>query len=204
MDLLIKLFWIIVAYFIGSLPWALIIGKTFYKIDIRNYGSGNLGGSNAGRVLGKRIGMLVILLDASKTIIIMLICQKFSPQATIYAGLATAIGHCYPFFANFKGGKAVACGFGYLLMIGLFNYADFVFIFIYPLLLFLFILGLSKMVSLASLTTFIGAFLIATQIETSPNLAILLFIMCVIIIYRHFPNIKRILKRQENKISWLK
>lgn len=204
MDLLLKIIWVVLGYFVGSLPWALIIGKTFYKIDIRNYGSGNLGGSNAGRVLGKKIGILVILLDASKTIVVMSICQKLAPNATIYAGLATAIGHCYPFFANFKGGKAVACGFGYLLCSGLYNHADFVFIFIYPLLIFFLILGLSKMVSLASLITFVGAFLIALKIETTPYLPLLLFIMCIIIIYRHKQNIYRIIQGKENKVSWLK
>ena len=73
------LIWLIIGYLVGSIPWALIIGKTFYGVDIRTKGSGNLGGTNAGRVLGKKVGIIVILLDALKAFIVMLICNKLDP-----------------------------------------------------------------------------------------------------------------------------
>ena len=106
---------ILLSYLLGSIPWALVIGKVFYGKDIRLEGSGNLGGTNAGRVLGKKAGVSVIVLDALKGLIAMLIANMIAPETIIYAGLACCIGHCFPVFANFKGGKAVATSFGYLL-----------------------------------------------------------------------------------------
>ena len=73
------IFWLLLAYVIGSIPWGLIIGKVFFHKDIRQYGSGNLGGTNAGRVLGTPIGILVILLDSMKAFLIMLLCNKLNP-----------------------------------------------------------------------------------------------------------------------------
>ena len=141
------LIWLVIGYLVGSIPWALIIGKVFYGVDIRTKGSGNLGGTNAGRVLGKKVGIIVILLDALKAFIVMFICNKIDPANARYAGLAVCIGHCFPIFANFKGGKAVACSMGYVLGIALFITHDIIFTFVYPLLVFLIILCLFKYVS---------------------------------------------------------
>ncbi|MBR0418549.1 MAG: glycerol-3-phosphate acyltransferase, partial [Erysipelotrichaceae bacterium] len=90
------LVWCIVGYLIGSIPWGLFIGKVFYHKDIREYGSGNLGGTNAGRVLGAPIGILVILLDALKAFIVMTLAHYISPGVEQYCGLAVCIGHCFP------------------------------------------------------------------------------------------------------------
>ncbi len=193
----------ILGYLIGSIPWALIIGKVFYKTDIRNYGSGNLGGSNAGRVLGKKAGIVVIALDALKAFIFMALLTKLAPNAIPYAGLAVIVGHCFPIFAHFKGGKGVASAFGYLLGLSLFGFGDIFFTFIYPVLIFLLILGLTKIVSISSMLALLAAGIIAFMTNTLP-VAICIIAIAIFVIYRHKSNILRILKRQETKITWLR
>lgn len=203
MEIFLTIIWIVIGYFIGSIPWALVIGKTFFKKDIREYGSGNLGGTNAARVLGLPIGILVIVLDALKAFIVMSICNAFSPYAIIYAGLAACVGHCYPFFANFKGGKAVACAFGYLLAIGLYVTGDVVFSFVYPVLMFFIILGLSKYVSLSSMGAMVFETIIGFLTYKNTAASICVLLLTLFIIYRHIPNIRRLINKKETKVHLL-
>ena len=97
---------ILIGYFLGSIPFALVIGKVFYKKDIRNYGSGNLGGGNAGRVLGKIAGLAVMTMDILKVTFAIFLISLLTENENvmILAGLAAAAGHCFPVFAKFKGG----------------------------------------------------------------------------------------------------
>ena len=193
----------LIGYIIGSIPWALIIGKVFYKKDIREYGSGNLGGSNAGRVLGAKAGATVIILDALKAFIYMAILTKIAPVAIPYAGMAVIVGHCFPIFAHFKGGKGVASAMGYLLGLSLLGFGDIWFTFIYPVLIFALVLCLTKWVSLSSMLSLVAATVIAF-ITNELYIAICILIITVFIIYRHKTNIQRIAKNQETKITWLK
>ncbi len=192
--------WLLIGYLIGSIPWGLVIGKVFFHKDIRNYGSGNLGGTNAGRVLGTPIGILVILLDALKAFIVMILCHMMNPGFEQYAGLAVCIGHCFPVFAGFKGGKAVACSYGYLLGLAIYVNHEFLFTFILPVLAFFICLGLSKMVSLSSM---IGVSLAAILIFLFVNRMVGLMVACLalFVIYRHKANIQRIINGNENKIG---
>ena len=84
---------IILGYLLGSIPFALVIGKLFYKTDIRQYGSGNLGGTNAGRVLGKKAGISVIVLDVLKVVLAAGLASLVSEPAAIWTSLACCIGH---------------------------------------------------------------------------------------------------------------
>ena len=115
---------ILLGYLLGSLPFALIIGKVFYHTDIRQYGSGNLGGTNAGRVLGKKAGISVIVFDVLKVVLAIAIATQVSKVAGIWTGLACCIGHCYPVFAKFHGGKAVSTMFGFLFSTSIFLFQD--------------------------------------------------------------------------------
>ena len=198
------LIWLVIGYLVGSIPWALIIGKVFYGVDIRTKGSGNLGGTNAGRVLGKKVGIIVILLDALKAFIVMFICNKIDPANARYAGLAVCIGHCFPIFANFKGGKAVACSMGYVLGIALFITHDIIFTFVYPLLVFLIILCLFKYVSLASMCGLISATIMGFLTYKDNSLATLVLLLTIFVIFMHRANIKRLLEGKENKVSFIK
>lgn len=198
---------IILGYLLGSIPFALVIGKLFYKTDIRQYGSGNLGGTNAGRVLGKKAGISVIVLDVLKVVFAAGLASLVSEPAAIWTSLACCIGHCYPIFAHFKGGKAVTTMFGFLISTSIFIFQEFSY-FLVPLFMFLIILYLFKYVSLGSIcasvcsSLYITAQLLSLDVN---NLFIILasWLMTLLVIYRHSANIKRIQEGTENKVSWL-
>jgi len=190
------------SYLYGSVPFALVIGKLFYNTDIRKSGSGNLGGTNAGRVLGKKAGIAVILLDASKCCISILIARNVSLHMGLNSdiiylcALACVIGHCYPIFAQFKGGKAVSVAIGYALMTNI--YAALI-----AIVIFLITLKLSKYVSLASICASSSIALISPFIGYSLTGIITNICIVVILIYKHKENIQRIRNKTENKISWM-
>lgn len=198
------LLWAIIGYLIGSIPWALIIGKVFFNTDIRTKGSGNLGGTNAGRVLGKKVGAIVITLDALKAFIVMIICNALAPECMRYAGLATCIGHCFPVFANFKGGKAVACSAGYILGIALFITHDFIFTFLYPALVFIIVVCLTKYVSLASMSGLVMATIMGYLTYKDNSLAFLVLLLTLFVTFMHRANIVRLIHGNENKIKFIK
>ncbi|MEG0823541.1 MAG: glycerol-3-phosphate 1-O-acyltransferase PlsY [Erysipelotrichaceae bacterium] len=199
---MINLIAICIGYVLGSIPFALVIGKVFYKTDVRSFGSGNLGGTNAGRVLGKKIGMLVIMLDILKVIIPVAIISYFDSSASIWAGLAAAFGHCYPIFANFKGGKAVATMFGFLLGTSFFTFHNILYILI-PFIVFLITLKLSKMVSLSSIIAAIASTLLIILMGSDPSFCLASSFLSILVIYRHRSNIKKIKLGTESKISWM-
>ena len=192
--------WILASYLIGSIPWGLIIGKFFYHTDIREYGSGNLGGTNAGRVLGFPVGLLVIFLDGSKSLLMMYLCNRFAPGLEKYAGLAVCIGHCFPLFAGFKGGKAVSCSYGYLLGLAIYVTHKYFPTFFLPWLVFLAVLALTKMVSLSSMCGVLsGAASIFFFVDRKIGLMVLA--LALFVIYRHRANIQRIINGIEPKLG---
>ncbi len=195
---------VIIGYLLGSIPFALVIGKVFYNTDIRQYGSGNLGGSNAGRVLGKNAGIAVIVLDVLKVVLAIFITSQFEykEMASIWAGFAAAFGHCYPIFAQFKGGKAVATMFGFLLGISIFTFQS-VWMIAIPLAVFLIVLLLGKMVSLASMCAAITSTIYIFTQTTADSTNIASILITILIIYRHRANIKRMIDGNENKVKWL-
>ena len=191
-------------YLLGSIPFALVIGKVFYKTDVRNFGSGNLGGTNAGRVLGKKAGISVILCDVFKVVLAVAIVAQFDREASIWTGLAAAIGHCYPVFAGFHGGKAVATMFGFLLSTSIFTFGNLWYVLV-PLIFFLIVLYLGKMVSLASMVAAIVSSIYITIMQYNISFEVILasWLLTVLVIYRHRGNIVKIKNGTENKISWL-
>ena len=198
---------LILGYLLGSIPFALVIGKVFYKTDIRKYGSGNLGGTNAGRVLGSKAGAAVIVCDVLKVVVATGIATLVSAETAIWTGLACCIGHCYPVFANFKGGKAVSTVFGFLLGTSLFVFQNAAF-FLVPFGMFLIVLYIFKFVSLASIcaTLCSSLFITATFFRFNiQNIAVIFasWMMTILVIYRHNANIEKIEKGTENKITWM-
>lgn len=193
---------ILLGYLYGSIPFALVIGKVFYNTDIRNSGSGNLGGTNAGRVLGKKAGVMVIMLDAFKAMFVLLMTGylssllHFNEDVKYIAGLACIIGHCWPIFAQFKGGKAVSTCIGYFLGITPF-WA------LLSLVVFFIILKISKYVSLSSILAALFVMLILPFLSISLTGKICTIIAISILIYRHSANIHRIKNGTESKITWM-
>lgn len=195
---------IVIGYLLGSIPFALVIGKVFYKKDIRNFGSGNLGGSNAGRVLGKRAGLSVMTLDILKVTLAIFIASFFENKDVmmVAAGVAAAMGHCFPIFAKFKGGKAVATMYGFLFGMALIGGYSF-WIFFLPLLVFLAILYVTKIVALSSvLSAVINTIFICFTVDFK-ELFLGSLIFTILMIIRHKANFERMLKHEENKIKWM-
>ncbi|MEF9968251.1 MAG: glycerol-3-phosphate 1-O-acyltransferase PlsY [Longicatena sp.] len=190
------------AYLFGSIPWALVIGKVFYKTDVREHGSGNLGGSNAGRVLGKKAGISVTILDALKSTFTVLICSIWFKEVMIIAGLAVCFGHCFPIFAKFKGGKAVATTMGYFLGVGIVT-GQFLAIFLLPIAIFFGTLYLCKMVSLSSMIAIGIEAIVSFFIQPDMTLSLSFVALFLFVTYRHKSNIKRIMNHEEKKITWM-
>lgn len=195
---------LVIGYLLGSIPFALVIGKVFYKTDVRNYGSKNLGGGNTGRVLGKKAGVAVMTMDILKVTLAIFLASfmEHSQITVIAAGLAAAIGHCFPVFAGFKGGKAVATMYGFLFGMALFGGYN-LWIFILPLVAYLIVLYIWKIVSLASICSavFITAYIYFTSDSWLMFGALLVF--TGIIVVRHRKNIVKMVRGEERKISWM-
>lgn len=186
----------IIAYLLGSIPFALIVGKVGYKIDIREHGSGNLGATNAFRVLGKRAGAVVVSADILKGTIATVIPLLMDGDVyRLIIGIFAVIGHTYPLFARFKGGKAVATSGGIILGVS-------PLLFIIMVLTFLSSLYLTKYVSLSSMITGIVS-IIATLILRDIGLIIVVTTLTLFVFYRHKDNIKRIKNKTEPKITWM-
>lgn len=197
------LFAILIGYLIGSVPFALVIGKVFYKTDIREHGSGNLGGTNAGRVLGPKAGIAVSVFDVLKGAIAMALVSFISPEHIIYAGFFATLGHCFPIYANFKGGKAVSTAVGFLLGITIFLTHRPLLHFVVPIATFFGLLYLTKMVSLSAMSTLVVASIILFFTQNDLRITLTFFIITCIVIYRHKENIKRIINKEESKITWM-
>lgn len=193
----------IFGYLFGSIPFALVVGKIFYNTDIRGFGSGNLGGTNAGRVLGGKAGVAVAILDGLKGFFVIAIVMMFNPSAAVIAGFMAAVGHCYPIFAQFKGGKAVSTAFGYLLGVSLFISHTVVSMFLIPLITFFVILKLTKFVSLSSIIAVSLAAVISFFVQSNLQVSICALLIAVLVVYRHRSNIERLRTHTENKVHWL-
>lgn len=192
---------IICAYLIGSIPSALWIGKIFYKMDIRQQGSGNLGTTNTFRVLGKKPGIAVLLIDILKgTAAVLLPLLPFFADSTVHPlilGVIAAAGHMFPIFASFRGGKAVATSGGVILGYNLP-------LFLILIIVFVIALKLTKMVSLSSMIVSAAAVIYVIghwMITGEYALFILVVVLAGFIFYRHRENIKRIKAGTEPKIK---
>lgn len=187
---------LVIAYLLGSIPSGLIVGKLFYGIDIREHGSGNLGGTNSFRTLGKKAGMAVTIADILKGTLAVLLAKWFGPEIhPLLAGVVAVVGHMYPIFAGFRGGKAVATSGGILLA-----YVPLMFIIV--VLAFFLSLYITKYVSLSSMLAAITA-IFYSFILWDPPLIIVVALLSSFVFYRHRANIKRIINKTEPKIKWL-
>ncbi|MBQ1787107.1 MAG: glycerol-3-phosphate 1-O-acyltransferase PlsY [Turicibacter sp.] len=194
---MINIVLIIIAYLLGSFPSALVIGKTFYQKDIRNYGSGNLGSTNAFRVLGKKGGAAVFFLDILKGGLALLIATYGGATISpLFIAVFSLIGHVYPIFANFRGGKAVATTAGIILF-----YSPTLFLTLF--IIFAITLKIWKMVSLSSTIIAIATVMIVWFGNYDLTAKIMFSLIAALIIYKHIPNYKRILNGTENKVTFL-
>ncbi|MBU0475113.1 MAG: glycerol-3-phosphate 1-O-acyltransferase PlsY [Bacteroidetes bacterium] len=208
---------VILSYLVGSIPTSIIVSKLVKGIDIRNHGSGNAGGSNVFRILGWKYGLAVIFLDALKGMIAVLLVSRLYfgsfpfPNATpfddftlvqIIAGIFAVLGHIWTIFAGFKGGKGIATGLGFLVSVVTIDM-------LLGLVVFTIVVGVSKYISLGSLSAAISVPLIMIIRENIFGVDIIGYhtilpftiFLAFLVMYTHKANLERIFSGNESKIS---
>lgn len=196
-----KFILLLASYLIGSISWAIILGKIFYKKDIRNFGSGNAGATNVLRTFGKKFAIATLILDVLKGFIPSIIGYKlFGDVGLLLAGIGAVCGHNWPIYFNLKGGKGVATS------VGVFLATSPLFVFALTVVFFTTV-AISKMVSLGSIASALASILMGIYYLFTKRYerAILLIALGVIAIWRHKSNIYRIRMGQESKLGkkWL-
>lgn len=187
----------LLSYLIGSFSSAYFLGKMSKNIDIRSYGSGNAGATNALRVLGKKMGALTFFLDFIKGVIAAFIGTLiFGLSGSLLAGIFVVLGHNWPVFLGFKGGKGVATSFGVLLAL---NWQTALICFLIGAI----VIVITRYVSLGSIMAAIAAPIVIVLITQSIDkyLYITIVILALLSISRHKANILRLCKGEENKLG---
>ncbi|WP_066071367.1 glycerol-3-phosphate 1-O-acyltransferase PlsY [Neobacillus soli] len=188
--------WILLlaSYLIGSIPTALIVGKLVFGVDIREHGSKNPGATNTLRVLGKKSAIFVLLIDLAKGALAAYLPIYFDLDVEpLYFGLVAVVGHCFPIFAGFKGGKAIATTAGALLVANI------------PLLViaylsFFLVIFLTKFVFLGSITVGLSM-LVYAIVSPKLELELIFIIFSLLLIYLHRSNIRNFILGIEPKIN---
>ena len=195
MMILTRIAILVLSYFIGSIPNGLIFGKMFWNTDLRQKGSGNIGATNAWRVLGKKAGILIFALDFLKGVIPVLLAAHFigTPWSMVAAGLGAIAGHVFSIFTAFQGGKAVATGLGVVSVL-MPEVALIVFV------VWLAIVLVTRYVSLGSIVASILVPILAVVFEYPLPFFDFGVFTATLIVLRHRPNIKRLLNGTENKV----
>lgn len=183
---------ILLGYLLGSIPTALIVSKS-KNMDIRKLGSGNIGGTNTFRVLGKKAGYLVVTVDILKGVLPTLIALMYGGITyAVFAGMAASVGHSYSIFAKFKGGKSVATSAGVMSVLNPFAL-------IFGVVVFGAVLFLTKYVSLSSMIAASSVVLFILIFEDSLAIKYTTIFLTAFILFRHYTNIDRLIKGVENR-----
>lgn len=186
---------IILGYLLGSLSGSIITSKIFFKSDIRNQGSGNAGMTNSLRVYGVGAAISTIFVDALKSLVAVLIAQEIAGvNGFIFAGAAVMLGHAFPLYFGFKGGKCVLC----IAVIGSFVSWQTVLIAIAAFILIMLFTGI---VSASSCGAMLTAIIAALCLNLEPNRLIFIVLACSFVIFMHRSNIIRIINKTEKKIT---
>jgi glycerol-3-phosphate acyltransferase PlsY len=196
---------IVVAYLLGSIPTSVWIGKRFYNIDVRQHGSGNAGATNTFRVLGAKAGIIVFIIDAFKGFIAVKLLNITNIDCNtnmwinfqLILGAVVVIGHIFPIFAGFKGGKGVATLFGLTIAINPFATLT-------AFIVFLIVVFIWKYISLGSMIAGISYPFWVIFLYQTPFISMKIFsiVVSVLLLLTHKKNIKRILKGEESKFSF--
>ncbi len=195
---------VLAAYLLGSIPTAVWIGKLFYKIDVREFGSGNAGATNTFRVLGKRAGVPVLIFDVLKGFLAVMLASlsTYKPETNAFInfqlalGIASLLGHIFPVFAGLRGGKGVATILGVVLAVQPQAASVAIVVFVIMLLVF-------RYVSLASMTAGLIFPILVIAVFKIENTVLISFsiVVAAMLILTHKRNIDRLLKKQESKVN---
>ncbi len=202
-----RILFVLIGYLFGMIQSAYIVGR-FYKIDMREHGSKNLGTTNALRTLGAKAGAIVFALDVIKPIVAVIVTALLysltghffgetvvlRDARVLYTGFGVMLGHNYPFYLGFKGGKGVACTIGTLI------------IFQPTMALLLFVIGVSiaivsKYISLASMMSCAIAIPLAYAVGYRGETFYMMIVIASFIVFKHRGNIKRLINGNENKFT---
>jgi len=186
-------------YILGAIPWAYLVGRRLYDVDIRRQGSGNPGATNVFRVLGLPAGALVLAGDVLKGWLAVILGSALGggdDLITVVAGLAAILGHTFSVFLRFEGGKGVATAAGVLLALMPLK--------ILGLLLLVWVVALlaTRYVSVASVAAAAGFPLFVAYFEQPPSYLFFSLVAAGLIVYRHRSNILRLIERRELRVSW--
>lgn len=198
---------LLIGYVLGCMQSAYILGRLIGKIDIREYGSGNAGFTNTTRVLGKKVGAAVFLFDFCKLVVAYVICAKLFGEtpdlcilAGVYGGLGVVLGHNFPFYLEFRGGKGIACTLALMVCV---NWKIAVITYVIGFIVFM----AKRYISLASLTMAVlypAIMIISVKFfgfHFKTETIILMFVLCVLAYVKHRTNIQRLLNGTENKFG---
>ncbi len=180
-------------YLYASIPFSLLVGFMYGK-DIRKEGSGNVGGTNLGRTCGKQAFILGFILDFSKGALAVIFANAFGFNLLL-AGLIAILGHTFPIFLGFKGGKGVSTAFGFVCAYSFWGA-------MFAITVFLLVLKFSKYVSLSSVLAIFAYFLYTIPFQPA-FYSIAIFVIFCFVTYLHRENIKRIKSGDERKITWM-
>lgn len=204
MEILYIGLFLLLAYLLGSIPTAVWIGKAFYNIDVREFGSGNAGATNTFRVLGKKAGIPVLIIDIIKGGLAVSLAwfSGFDPQSIFFTnfqialGLAALLGHIFPIFAGFRGGKGVATLLGVVICITPISCS-------LALVVFLLVLFTTRYVSLSSISAGLSYPFILNLGLKNHDVTLIVFsiLVAVVLVFTHRKNIVRLLKKQESRVS---
>lgn len=199
---------VIIGYLLGSIPTGVWLGKIFKGIDVREHGSKATGATNVFRVLGAKIAIAVLIIDILKGFFAAFIASRINlgdslltpQQLAMISGIMAILGHLFPVFAKFRGGKGVAAGAGILLFLAPIEVG-------FALLIFVLTIALTRYVSLASIlaTLFFGLAVIlekyAFKFPLGNEMVLLALILVILILYTHRANIGRLIQGRENKLG---
>jgi glycerol-3-phosphate acyltransferase PlsY len=184
---------LVFGYLLGSIPFGLLLTRAAGLGDVRKIGSGNIGATNVLRTGNKGLAAATLLLDALKGTAAVLIAGHFAPETAVWAGLGAFLGHLFPAWLGFKGGKGVATYLG--VLIGLALQVALIFAVVWLVMAFLF-----RFSSLAALTAAVVV-PIALYFMSTPQIAVLFVVMSIVVFIKHRANISRLLAGTEGKIG---
>lgn len=189
-------YWVVIAsYLIGSIPVSYLVARIWKGIDIRKHGSGNVGTTNVWRNAGPAAGVLALAGDLGKGVLAVVLARHYGPPLLVaLSGMAALVGHSWPVFLGFKGGKLVATGVG---VIGAISFP----VGALAAVIWLTVVGISRYVSVGSITAVISVPVLMLIFHLEPPYLAVGFFVALFALYKHIPNIKRLMSGSEPRIA---